>query len=141
MSQAIIFEAVLAMLVLTLVIWLWMFARRMSYLLANKIDAEALKSPEQVAEVLPESAAAPGHNFKNLFEMPVVFYAVCTAAFALNLVDGLLINCAWAFVALRAIHSLVHCTYNRVLHRFVAYLASSLVVWFMVVKVSLAVFT
>lgn len=140
MPQAIIFEAVLAMLLLTLVIWLWMFARRMSYLLANKIDAESLKSPEQVTEVLPESAAAPGHNFKNLFEMPVVFYTVCAAAYALNQVDGTLINCAWAFVALRAIHSVVHCTYNRVLHRFVAYLASSLVVWFMVVKVSLAVF-
>ncbi|MGH1372185.1 MAG: MAPEG family protein [Cellvibrionaceae bacterium] len=139
MSQAIIFESVLAMLLLTFVVWLWMFARRMSYLLSHKIDAESLKSPEQVSEVLPEVAAAPGNNFKNLFEMPVVFYLVCVAAFALNQVDQVLLNCAWAYVALRAVHSVVHCTYNRVLHRFIAYLASSVVVWFMVLKVSWAV--
>jgi len=55
-------------------------------------------------------------------------------------VDATLINCAWIFVTLRGIHSLVHCTYNRVMHRFVAYLASSLIVWFMVAKVAWAVF-
>jgi hypothetical protein len=28
---------------------------------------------------------------------------------------------AWGFVALRVVHSLIHVTYNRVLHRFVAW--------------------
>ena len=140
MSQALIFEPVLAMLLLTLVVWLWLFARRLTYMTANKIDAESLKSPEQTTELLPEKVMAPGNNFKNLFEIPVVFYALCVSAFALNQVDATLINCAWIFVTLRGIHSLVHCTYNRVMHRFVAYLASSLIVWFMVAKVAWIVF-
>jgi hypothetical protein len=83
---------------------------------------------------------APANNFTNLCEVPVIFYAVCVAAFSLQLVDGLLLNCAWAFVALRVVHSIVHCTYNRVMHRFMAYLGSSLLVWFMVVKVALGIF-
>ena len=38
---------------------------------------------------------------------------------------------AWLFVGLRAAHSVVHCTVNIVKVRFVFYLLSSLVLWFM----------
>jgi len=34
---------------------------------------------------------------------------------------------------LRAVHSFIHCSYNNVMHRFLAYLASSLALWIMVV--------
>ncbi len=140
MSQAIIFQPVIALLILTAAVWLWMFVRRMAFLTANKIDAERLKTPQQIAEIIPANVAAAAHNFKNLFEVPVLYYMVCTAAYALNLVDGLLLNCAWAFVILRLIHSLVHCTYNRVMHRFIAYLGGCVVVWFMLGKLALQVF-
>lgn len=140
MAQSVIFQPVIAMLILTGIVWLVMFARRLAFLGKNKIDAQQLKTPSQVAALIPDEVAAPGHNFKNLFEMPVVFYIICIAAFELGKVDGLLLNCAWAFVVLRVIHSLVHCTYNRVNHRFVAYLGSSILLWVMVVKVALAVF-
>nr|WP_243760509.1 MAPEG family protein [Aestuariicella hydrocarbonica] len=128
------------MLILTGVVWLVLFARRIPYLTANKIDAEQLKTPNQVSMLVPDDVNAPANNFKNLFEVPVVFYVVCIAAYALGQVDGLLMNGAWAFVILRVIHSLVHCTYNRVLHRFLAYLGASVVLWFMVIKVALSVF-
>ena len=36
---------------------------------------------------------------------------------------------AWAYVALRVVHSGIHCTYNRVKHRFFAFAASNLVLW------------
>lgn len=38
---------------------------------------------------------------------------------------------AWAFVGLRAVHSLIHVTYNRVVHRFFVYAASTLCVFAM----------
>ena len=41
-------------------------------------------------------------------------------------------------VAFRAIHSLVHCTYNRVMHRFSAYLVAALALWAMWVRLALA---
>ena len=43
--------------------------------------------------------------------------------------DALLLSLAWSFVALRAVHSLIHCSYNRVMHRFVAYLLGGLCLW------------
>lgn len=140
MSQSVIFQPLLAMLILTGVVWLVLFIRRMSYLASQKIDAEQLKTPAQITALIPDNVEAPANNFKNLFEVPVVFYVVCVAAFLLAQVDGLLLNLAWAFVILRVIHSLVHCTYNRVQHRFMAYLGSSIVVWVMVGKVALATF-
>lgn len=140
MAQSVIFQPVIAMLILTGLVWLLLFIRRMGYLGKQKIDAQQLKTPEQVAALIPADVNAPANNFKNLFEMPVVFYTICVVAFELGKVDGLLLNCAWAFVVLRLIHSLVHCTYNRVNHRFIAYLGSSILVWVMVAKVALEVF-
>lgn len=74
---------------------------------------------------------AAADNFRNLFEMPVLFYAVCLALAAMDFVTPPQIALAWLFVALRAAHSLIHITYNRVMHRFAAYVASSAVVFLM----------
>jgi len=36
---------------------------------------------------------------------------------------------AWAYVGLRYIHSFIHITYNRVLHRFAVFVFSSVVLF------------
>ena len=36
---------------------------------------------------------------------------------------------AWIFVALRVVHSAIHCSYNKVMHRFYAYLLGGLALW------------
>lgn len=38
---------------------------------------------------------------------------------------------AWSFVALRTAHSLIHVTYNRVVHRFAVYVLGTLCVFAM----------
>jgi hypothetical protein len=55
--------------------------------------------------------------------------------------DEMLVRLAWIFVGLRALHSAIHCTYNRTLHRFGAYLASSLVLIAMWIRVAAYVLT
>jgi len=37
----------------------------------------------------------------------------------------------------RVLHSLIHCTYNKIVHRFNAYLASSLVLWAMWIRIAI----
>jgi hypothetical protein len=65
-------------------------------------------------------------NFKNLFEVPVLFYAlVCLAATTHATPAWLTVGC-WAFVLLRTAHSVIHCTYNRVMHRLAAFGSSFL---------------
>ena len=123
----------MAMLLLTLVVWVVMFIHRVGYASANGIDAQKMKTPSDVARLLPDEVSGSGNNFKNLFEMPVLFYVVCLYLTVFGQVTSLMVTCAWVFVGLRAVHSLIHCSYNNVMHRFIAYLASSLALWIMVV--------
>ena len=36
---------------------------------------------------------------------------------------------AWTFVAARIVHSAIQCSYNKVMHRFRAYLVGGLALW------------
>ena len=80
-----------------------------------------------------ESAAVPGHvsipnrNYMNLLELPVLFYVVCLMIFVTGGASPAMVALAWAFVALRLVHSLIHLTYNHVLHRLAAFAASNAV--------------
>ena len=38
------------------------------------------------------------------------------------------------FFGLRVVHSVIHCTINRVMLRFLAYMAAALVLWLMVLR-------
>lgn len=122
------------MMTLTLAVWVYLFVQRMSYISANKIDAQDLKTPVQVQTLIPAESSSASHNFKNLLEMPVIFYAVCLYLTVFGQVDSLHVSCAWVFLGLRVLHSLIHCSYNQVMHRFIIYLLSSIAVWVMVLR-------
>lgn len=64
----------------------------------------------------------PADNFRNLLETPVLFYALVAVAAGIGHVPAWLGVGAWVYVALRVVHSLIHCTYNRVLHRLDAFM-------------------
>ncbi|PLW70008.1 MAPEG family protein [Pseudohalioglobus lutimaris] len=126
------------MLLLTLLVWVYLFVTRMRYLTANHIDAEQLKTPAAVQAAIPDDVSGPSNNFKNLLEVPVLFYVTCLYLTLFGMVDALHVNCAWIFVVGRIIHSLIHCTYNKVMHRFIVYVVSSIAVWVMIVRGLLA---
>jgi len=133
LSTDVILPAIVLMLV-TLVVWLNMFLRRIIAIKANGLDPQNYPTPEKFNQVLSDRVQAPANCFRNLFEMPVIFYALTAFVAASSLGDTIFINMAWAFVGLRALQACVHCTYNRVMHRFYAYLSSSLVLWGMVIR-------
>ena len=115
----------LAQVALTFVVWFYLFARRIPEIFNKRIDVDRLKDRAESHRLLPDSAAA-SNNFKNLFEMPVLFYLGVVVALILLVTDPLLVALAWGFVGLRTLHSFIHCSYNDVNHRFAVYLASSL---------------
>jgi hypothetical protein len=124
----------LAMMVLTLLVWLYMFVVRVGFAQKNKLDIEQFKTPADVQALIPGDESASSNNFKNLFELPVIFYALCLYLTVTLQVDSFYVNCAWAFVVLRVLHSLIHCSYNKVAHRFAVYILSSIALWVMVVR-------
>lgn len=129
-----IFEPMSTLMLLTFVVWVFMYIKRFSYIIPNKIPAQDLASPEQLNAALPESINRPSNNLKNLFELPVIFYTLCIALHLTGAVDGASLYMAWAFVMLRALHSAIQCTVNIVLLRFAAYALSSLVLLVMVMR-------
>jgi hypothetical protein len=73
------------------------------------------------SENVPPDVRLPNRNFMNLLETPVLFYVACLTLYVIGKVDIWAISLAWAYVALRVAHSLVHLTYNNVIHRMNAY--------------------
>lgn len=126
MNQAIFLPA-LAMVVLTAVMTFCMFFERVRQMRAERISMREIPSSSQMFSRFSDTRAAD--NYRNLFEGPVLFYLALVVAFAIGYVTSLVLALAWLYVALRYLHSYIHCSYNRVKHRFYAFLASSVVLW------------
>jgi len=81
---------------------------------------------------VPDRVTVTTRCFNNMFEVPVLFYVVCTLSISLGVesLPGLVL--AWLFVALRSVQAFVHLTSNHLLHRMVAFWASfmcALLLW------------
>ena len=135
-----IIQPIVLLMLHTIAVWAYMYILRIHYIVATRIPAQNLITPEQAANLLPERINLPSYNLKNLFEVPVIFYVLCISLALLQLTDVLFVNLAWTYVALRVIHSLIHCTVNHVASRFVVYVLSSLVLWIMVCRLTMTVF-
>ena len=135
MAQTAIFGPVFVMIALTFVVWVYMYAKRIPFI--QSLDPSVVLPPARLAELSPPAVANPSDNLKNLFEIPVVFYALALYLFATGSVDGVYVGSAWVFAPFRALHSAVHCTVNIVLVRFTLYLVSTLAVWFIAARAML----
>ena len=69
----------------------------------------------------PEDMVKADNHFRNLFELPVLFYAGCLAAMILRMEGWLLMTCAWIFVVARAAHAAIHIGSNNVRLRMTTY--------------------
>ena len=138
MPQTAIFGPVFAAVSLTFLVWVYMYTRRIRFITQNELSPEDLAVPGALAQLSPPAVSNPSDNFKNLFEIPVLFYALALYLFVTSQVDITYVTAAWAFVGLRAAHSAVHCTINIVMLRFYIYLFSTLAVWFIAARAALA---
>jgi hypothetical protein len=116
-----------AMVLVTALVWLRLYVERLSEMRARSIDPQSLSTVRAGTLVLEHVQGAD--NFRNLFEVPVLFYVLCLALALTQMTTPFLMGGAWAFVALRAAHSFIHVTYNRVLHRFIVYATSTVLLF------------
>jgi hypothetical protein len=124
MSREAIFYPMAAMVLLVAVVMSLMLRERIREMKARRIHPSRVASSSQMAAVLQDTRGAD--NFRNLFEMPVLFHALCLALYASGQTTPLMLGAAWAYVALRYAHSFIHIGYNRVEHRFLVFAASAL---------------
>ncbi len=138
MTQTAIFGPFFATMLLTLIVWAYMYARRIGFITRNSISPKDLAVPGALARLSPPEVSNLSDNLKNLFEMPMLFYALVLFLFVTNQVDAVYVSVAWIFVAFRLFHSAVHCTINLVMLRFYLYLISSIALWFIAVRATLS---
>lgn len=75
--------------------------------------------------LVPPAATQANRNYMNLLELPVLFYVACLIGYASHVSSAHMVTLAWVYVGLRVVHSLIHVTYNQVMHRFAAFVASN----------------
>ena len=116
-----------SMAALTFIVWLRMYFRRIAQMKRERIHPQAVATSAQATARLTDSSAAD--NFRNLFELPVLFYLAIVVAAQTAQVTTVTLGLAWLFVALRIAHSAIQCTYNKVIHRFYVYVCGGTVLW------------
>lgn len=121
------FHPALAMAALTFVVWCRLYYVRIGEMYRRRISPQSLADSAGVAARLQDTRASD--NFRNLFELPVLFYLALVVMALYGLATPAAMALAWTFVALRLLHSAIHCSYNRVMHRFAVYIAGALVLW------------
>jgi hypothetical protein len=139
MDQAAIFKPFAATMILTMVVWVYMYGRRLSFIFASRLDPKQM-TPLELARLSPPRVSNPSDNLKNLLELPTLFYALVLYLYATNQVDTAHLGAAWGFFLFRALHSFVHCTFNFIPLRFVLYVISACALWFMVIRAAIEAF-
>lgn len=127
---------VLALVVWTLIILVWLYARRIPAMRKAGIDPAKIKGSESYASLPPMNPKAVwvADNYNHLHEQPTIFYALCVYSHLAGAVDGINVGLAWAYVAIRVVHSLIQITSNYVPLRFAVFNIGSLVLAIMAVR-------
>ena len=133
-------QSILAMGLLTLMMFIWMYATRMPAFTKVKLDPQEAMHPGTYHDRIPSEVRRVADNYNHLFEAPTIFYAVTLAIVLLGLADPVHVICAWAFVALRVAHSIVQATVNKVVLRFSLFALSWVAMGVMIVRAALASF-
>ena len=107
---------VLALVLWSLVMLIWMVAVRLPALSKVKLSSEQARGGrgQDLDRILPPQSNWPAHNYAHLMEQPTIFYATALAIAVLGQGTALNLTLAWTYVALRVIHSIWQAKVNTI---------------------------
>ncbi len=132
MSGDFIFAPVLAQLLLTLIVYVLLIREKIRAIRAGRVNKERRPLYD---DAWPESVIKINNNLRNQYELPVLFYVVSIALWAVEAVGVVALVAAWLFVASRIVHAYIHLTSNYVPNRRRAFTVGW---WILVAMVLLA---
>ncbi len=137
-----ILKPVVVLIAWTLVMLVWLVAVRLPAMKKAGIDITRLTGSKtgDADGILPASAQWKAHNYNHLMEQPTCFYAVCLVIAFTGTGDGMNAWIAWAYVALRIVHSVWQSTVNKVSIRFVIFGLATLCLVALTLHAAMAVF-
>ena len=124
-----ILAPVVALVGWTIVMLFWAIIARMPELRRLGVDMTTVRGskPGGLDGVASDSAQWKMHNYMHLTEQPVLFYAICGVLALAQAGGGFNANLAWAYVAIRIVHSLVQATSNIIKYRFALFALGTIV--------------
>lgn len=142
MNHSPILAPVVALVAWTLVMQIWMYATRFPAMRRKGIDLKGRRGGRgaQLDGVIEDEVQWKAHNYNHLMEQPTLFYAVVLTLALTGWGGGPNLWLAWAYVALRVVHSLIQATVNVVKWRFLVFSAASLCLVILTVHAGMAVF-
>ena len=127
---------ILAQVGLTFVVFVLLMMRRLPAMAAAKPSRAQMQDKANLAH-LPAAARFAAENYNHQFEMPVLFYVLSLLALITGFGGEFSLALAWIYVALRVIHSVIHCIYNNVMQRFLVFAFSAIVLIIMLIMMAL----
>jgi hypothetical protein len=122
-----ILTPVLALILWSFVMWIWMYVTRIPAITKAGIDPDQAREPSSL-DILPLKVRQVAYNYNHLMEQPTIFYALVFYTYLTHRwVSDLDLALAWAYVALRVVHSLIQATINAVMIRFSVHVLGTLV--------------
>ncbi|TPG39091.1 MAPEG family protein [Sphingomonas koreensis] len=112
-----------ALVALIFVVWVVLFVQRFAHIKRNPPSAADFADGDAAMRYF-RPVEMPANNLANLFEMPVLFFALVPLLLITRHADHLQVLLAWVFVVLRCVHSVIHIGPKKVQPRFLVYLAS-----------------
>lgn len=140
MSASPLLQPVLALVVWSLVMWLWMYVTRIPAMQAMQIKLDPTLPPKELTAPLPPRVRWKADNYNHLMEQPTIFYAAALVVAIADPANGTALMAAWAYVLLRVAHSLVQVLVNHIMTRFSLFVVSTLALMVLVWQGARAVF-
>ncbi|MBL1264793.1 MAPEG family protein [Methylomicrobium sp. RS1] len=125
MSEKAVLFPVMALIGWTLIVLALIPVRRFKAAGKGHVTSNDFKYGE--SRRVPGEVSLPNRNFMNLLEAPVLFYVLCILQYVTRSPMPYFVFGAWLYVALRIAHSLIHLTYNNVMHRLAVFAVSNVV--------------
>ena len=131
-----ILNAVLALIMWSLVVLVLLYVYRLPAMHRARVSLRkmAVKSTDAYraeSSKMPVEAVQVAENYNHLMEQPTLFYALILYIHCRQdpayISNTTMLTEAWAYVALRILHSLIQCFYNRITLRFFVFVLSSCV--------------
>ena len=121
-------QPVVALLAWSAIMFLWMYAVRIPAMIKADVDLKNRVGGQgsDLDKILPPEVQWKSHNYNHLMEQPTLFYAACLVLVLTNCQSPIALYSAWAYVALRVVHSLVQSLSNRIRYRLGIFLLASI---------------
>ena len=110
----------------TLLIWIWMYATRIPAIMKANMDMDSDAPRGSQMAQLPAKVRWKADNYDHLLEQPTLFYAAALALAVFKIDSPFAVQCAWAYLVLRVVHTLVQTLGNNILLRFGIFVLSTL---------------